>query len=439
MKKFFAVLVIVSLVFAVSASASWTKLQSLGGLPVTLTNLDQIVNIYPSLISAYKNTAVSEMVYPGSIFAYTFVDTSLGVLGVSGSQVPTFSEPNMSGLFNSPFYNGATNPLGVSGIFYGTNVGKMDVGGYVLYGQRISDFDEHTFNKQKDSTSLANYSFVKMDGGVSLNAGLPIDASLAISIPGRIPYNSQDRQFDTKGNLQAEEWTGNSIVDYDLNVRTTINTWIVNGEFDIASAAYEDQTKIDANDNQKFTDAGDTWTINTANNTSMMANIIVGNIIKASDSLNITYGSGLNCTFFGDPTYATQEDKVAKTTTKVYAGTVTDTNEYIIPLYVAATCKLNDTWSFNAGVNKDVVDLRRITTISQNGTTGKKTNEFQETTISNNGLVSGALGVTGVIGDLTLDVNLNPAILLLGPNFISGQTATTPLAYSLAFSYKWGK
>ena len=47
------------------------------------------------------------------------------------------------------------------------------------------------------------------------------------------------------------------------------------------------------------------------------------------------------------------------------------------------------------------------------------------------------IGVTGVIGDLQIDFNMNPYILIFGPNFITGNTAYDQLAMQVAVAYSW--
>ncbi len=432
MKKFLVVIAIVSLVFASSAFASQTKLLSLGGLPVTMTNLDQIVNVYPSLIQNFKNIAVVEMTDFDNPSAYSFIDTSLGVVGISGRSNPGIAIPGGLGMvYVLP---------AVTGAFYGTNLGAMNVGGYVLYGQRITDFNENIFNKEKDSTAGDNNSYIKVNVGASLKvADLPVDSSIALTIPGRIETN-QVRNFNTDGKLVGESWTGDTLLAIDMNGRTKINGWMLNLMGNITTGTRSTTNMVDANANGSFTDTGDTWTIASTANTDWSVNIDGANTMKVSDTMAITYGSGLYSKFTSNGAVATLENKVAKTTTKTYDANITNTKNFQIPVYVAITCKLNETWSMSAGVYKQLLQLNYANNIAQSTTDGKKTGETCTTNLYSNGAVSGTIGVTGTIGDLSIDALLNPAILLYGPYFISGNSlGGDALASSIALNYKWGK
>jgi hypothetical protein len=108
-----------------------------------------------------------------------------------------------------------------------------------------------------------------------------------------------------------------------------------------------------------------------------------------------------------------------------------------IPLNVAIEGKLNDTWSINAGVNATLVetDLDGIKNNPVN-TADSPTDRYNQTWLDINPYLDYAIGVTGKIGDLTIDLNIDPNIILNGPYLISGES-TSSMVMDLCFKYAW--
>lgn len=118
-------------------------------------------------------------------------------------------------------------------------------------------------------------------------------------------------------------------------------------------------------------------------------------------------------------------------------GNVWSEVDVTVPLNVAAEGKLNDTWSINAGVSSVILN-------SNNDTMKYNTDNdaydpqprFTQGWLGVNPSLDYAIGVTGKIGDLTLDLYMNPMILMNGPYLISGQP-TGNLDMNFAVGYNW--
>ncbi|HPN65313.1 MAG TPA: hypothetical protein PK247_08910, partial [Candidatus Goldiibacteriota bacterium] len=124
--------------------------------------------------------------------------------------------------------------------------------------------------------------------------------------------------------------------------------------------------------------------------------------------------------------------------TTTYALGDTDTDLYVtIPLNFAVEGKLNETWTVNSGVSAEIATARASSVKFLEAADSKSVTEYSTDgyfDIDPN--VGYAIGVTGKIGDLQLDLNVNPNFLITGPNFISGVTGMN-LNTDIAVVYSW--
>jgi hypothetical protein len=86
MKKVLAVLALVCL-FAGAVSASNTEFRGMGGIPMQLTETDQLLYVYPSQILNFGNEITIEYTAGGTLFGYTLLQmkNSALVIGLSPS------------------------------------------------------------------------------------------------------------------------------------------------------------------------------------------------------------------------------------------------------------------------------------------------------------------------------------------------------------------
>lgn len=425
MKKFLVVMAIVSL-FALPAFASMTQIMSMGFIPVQISGTDQITQIYPQLISDFKNTAVVEYGYSG-IWGYTFLGTSLGTIGLSVG--PSIGFPVSA---NVPSSNWDL-PYSTTGIHYATAMGGMDLGASLLFGSSGSG----TTNKlvatiaDKD-TDYIGYSITTLNLGASLKVGLPIDLAIKIALPG---YSNTDKNYNTSGNLTNDNLETLGGLELGLNAGTTMGAWIFDLGLTIANVTNEEKV---------WTDAAGDGTVDsnmfyTATDGTFEADLIVGYKLEATKTMAFIFGTGLNIS-----TDAAEKDVTENKLTGVKTySTNANTDVYLyVPLNIAVNCKLNDTFTFMAGMVSDLVSVSMTNNKTVLATDGKTvTAESNYSSTSVGGGMYGTLGVAGQFGDLKVELNINPMLLLNGPEFISGSGAygdnDTPLASSVALSYKW--
>ncbi len=171
-------------------------------------------------------------------------------------------------------------------------------------------------------------------------------------------------------------------------------------------------------------------------NSELNFKALVGKTIKAGDTLKVRLATGLSLMGRTMPLYY-YEDFVYNY--KGYYNDDYDQYSFVsVPLNIAVTGKLNETWSFNAGAGMDILNLDGYKNGYQ-AADGSKTTKFTLDSVSDSQTIEPfmtyAFGLTGVIGDLRLDMYINPEIFITGPNFISN--ASVDLNQGVALVYNW--
>jgi hypothetical protein len=182
-------------------------------------------------------------------------------------------------------------------------------------------------------------------------------------------------------------------------------------------------------DNTKTSD----WAY-TGSGSNLAVNALVGKDIKASSSLTIKMASGVNVRT-DVRTKEVSEDKIAD---EKYYTTWTWSELYVdVPVNVAVEGKLNDTWTINSGVSSTILSTEnRLSKWTDDNTEESYADRNLSGSMDLDPNVSYAIGVTGVIGDLQLDLNIEPMMLLAGPNFLSGSNNWVTTG-EIALLYKW--
>jgi hypothetical protein len=423
MKKVLALLVV--LLFATSAFAvvgTETKLLSQAGLPAELTTDNIIIsNTFINKIADFGQLAGLE--YLGAAAAYTVLNTGLGVIGISMS--PTMGM--QTGI-------GGNYPNYMFGLDWVADASGSGLGIGILIGMQNTNAGVVTkntgYNNDPDST-YDNRALLGLKAGITLSG---VDLGLGLNWLN----NSTDwlNHYDPSGNISEEDLTSRGEMDINLGARMQMAEmlWVLKAAIDLGGET--DTTHIDGNNDGNFTDGTDTNTVATNSQSNIDVTLLLGKIIKASESLKITIGTGVDFNTYAT-IQTTFENKNGGNT--IYGPAQTEAYTYItVPLYVAVEGKLNETWRINGGVKVTplYIDLFGYNDRANNTdkTTGK--NMYNTGDLNVASLVNFAVGVTGVIGDLQLDLDMNPGILLNGPDFISGNGPGS-LAYTLAMIYSW--
>jgi hypothetical protein len=269
-------------------------------------------------------------------------------------------------------------------------------------------------------------SFLKLTLGASLAGDLPINAALSIALPG---YSSNPKYYNAAGNLTDDDFKKLSGLELGVNVGTTLSDIMIELGVTLKSLKSEAQNWLDAGGDG----TADTNEYYTSEDSQTNIDILVGKKIKANETLTVLIGSGLNISLFGD-TKATLEDKVAGT--KEYSAGRDSGMEIVLPLQVAVQCKLNETWSWSAGVNKDIFSMISANNKDVDTTDGSTvTDESDASSMAIDDYLIGSICLTGQFGDLKVQWLFNYNLLLAGPYFISGQNNSW--AYNFALVYDW--
>jgi len=411
MKKALAILAIVTFMFAGAVSASYTDYLAAsinGTIPVQLLpGSDQIISIYPQKVVNFAGLAVAEVTSGFTVWGYTILDIGSGVLGISGSPYSTGT------IFEGVSTNGdmVSNMVGVQ---YGTDLG----GGTIVGGSLLIGMDSWTNTDpdagEKDDSSTGE-GFAKLAVGATIDVGQPLDLALSLAMP----FGS-DRSPSWNGSDQLTGDNGNSQAGYDvmLGAATTLSGFLVDLNVSLTSFDYTTKTWTDANADG----TPETHTNQHQVDSDMDVNVLVGKELKPTDSISVMIGSGVLVGIAANQrTYTV--DEIAGTTT--YSTLAKNSDMDInVPFWVSIRGKLNETWSAVASAGKTVLhmDMDSDQDTTNDGET--VTNEGPNDSgwdIDNS--FNATVGITGVFGDVQLDLLLNPAILIQGPSLISGLPA----------------
>jgi hypothetical protein len=288
-------------------------------------------------------------------------------------------------------------------------------------GHHYSDLNGwNYYDKENNSTSI-----------IGLNLGAALKDGLDLSLGAVMNGSYSDGVIKTGIVKTSETIQDKKIFGIDLAGRYGLGNGLTSvlginfntGSYSVNTLAY-DGTGVKT---------GDITT--TTSNNNFSAGALIGKDIKATDTLTVKLASGAVLGI--DPAY----DYVTKdnmTGTKTYTTGTKNSYLYVnIPLNVAVEAKLNETWSLNAGVSTSLLSTENQTT-KNNATSGADSwkDYATEGWLSIEPELDYAIGVTGKIGDLTLDCWMNPQILISGPNFLTGQNSGN-LNYGVGLGYSW--
>lgn len=407
---------------AFAGATTITKLNSQANYPGVLVPGSLIgANTFIQDVALMTNTAIFE--YLGDPVGVIALKTDMGVIGVSVSPIQSF---NLGGI--DPIW-AIDNMLGLQ---YVMGLDGMTLGLGINYGVDSDSWEnkEITTNAQNPDKTSDFEQVLGLKVGAALKGDLGLDVGLSINL-----LNEYEVQTDFDNASEAQEWKDiedNSLININLAARMALGKdmkAVVSADFTTGQEKY---TYVSDTDNNG-TNENDYDNIYT--NSAIAVSALVGKDIKASETLKIKLAAGLGMNTSSNTLYKVV-DRVADTTTYP-TNTSYGEVSYNVPFNVAVEGKLNDTWSVNAGVGTALVYGYNYGNKDKTDATSDKYEDYEVGgSIGVNPDLDFAIGLTGKIGDLTLDLHLNPYILIAGPYFITG-TNSGNLNASIALSYNW--
>ncbi|MBN2753643.1 MAG: hypothetical protein JXR81_02125 [Candidatus Goldbacteria bacterium] len=407
MKKFITVVALLALVAgsAFAGVTTVTKLQSQANYPgVLVPGSVSGAQTFITDISLMSNVALFE--YVGDAYGLTVLKTDLGTFALSAS----------------PALGGSDNMIGLQ---YATGLEGMDVAAGILYGVENNGYEAVDNSEIDGNNDVTSY----YDQYLGLTLGLALKGDLALDLSLNFGMGSgQDLEKDLNADKSLNETRTN--VYSDMNIGAAARAGLGDGLSAVLGVNFEmnsssDKTKVEATNIEDENIYEDSYLTLAA---------LVGKDIKATESLTVKMASGVivELDTVGMHTYKT----TGVTTT--YALGDTDTDMYVsIPLNFAVEGKLNETWTINSGVSAEIAASRASSVKFLEDADSKSLTEDRKDGYFNiDPNVGYAIGVTGKIGDLQLDLNINPYFLLSGPEFISGNTGMN-LNSDIAVVYSW--
>jgi|GEM_PF-3281043 hypothetical protein len=407
MKKMLLVLALFSLV-ASGLLASEARIDGLGlGNAAWMVQDDFLAYKYfPQMVSQYPDLAVGEMTTVSSN-GYINLPFSSGVVGLLAN-MPTFSliAPNING----------------SGAIY--SMGNMGFG--LSYGSANSKTLDGAVVNNTDGSYTSNHSYnIGVFGGYTfdIKKNMPVDIGLDINIPSN--YTHDDVTKDNTGATTAIGQTGTNGVEINLNGRTALPNDML-GYVNLGFT--QENTLVLA---KTFT--GGTLTTHTEESTGdSIINIALGGskTIKAG-GFNIYLG--VQPSFNMNNSLESNQNKLTGANL-AGNGNSTDINTINLPVFAGVEGKINDTWTVRGGVNKAVWGITSTTTVVKAANGNVTTNTTVDSTTSDAPVM--ALGITGVFGGITIDADVNTAMLTNGPYFLTGEQ-TPNFISEIAITYGW--
>jgi hypothetical protein len=408
MKKFLAVVAVVLMLATSAFAVSITKEMAKGGLPGVLYNEANLsaAASFPSLVNDLPNLVILDYIY-GNAIGSLIVKTDLGVLGISISPRPSLSIDGIS------FWN---NVYDMAAVSYGTSLDNMKIGAALMVGmdsEATKDLDTDVSSSGDDNEN-ETVMFLGLKGGVSIEG---MDLGIGVNMLNESDVEGIDDDY--------EDTETNNIMDIMVAARMKLAGWNLVAGIDYVMGSAKEVEKDLTTDYDETT---------TYTNSQLGVQLLAGNTIKASETLSVTVGTGLLWVGSGAYKYAWEDSDGNES----ISGGDWSSAELGIPLWVAVEGKLNETWTVLGGTS--------TTLLAYEGTGYKYDDDadpaeqdlkpsYEESELNIEPELDFAVGLQGKIGDLVLDLNLNPSILLYGPNFISGQTFT--MNSTVALSYMW--
>jgi len=424
MKKFLVVLtVLVLLASSVFAAVTTvTKEQSQAGYPGVLTKGSVTgTSTFIADLPLLANTVLFE--YVDGIYGLVALKSDIGTIGLSVNPSIDATVPGIS--------NDTMNTVGLQ---YAKDTDSMTLGAALLLGIGTYNYDNKDLVNNDVTWDKVNTSrsYVGVKLGSAFKGTNPIDLALGVAVDDK-SGNAKNYRNVAGGGVLEETTNDSSLTALDLSAREAFGaglTVAIGGNYVMGTTKTTDVTYDNAG--TKLSDNSITGT-----NSALMLGALIGKEIKATDTLTVKIASGASL-WVSQSAKLEYKDNMDPETTTYDTGWRWSEADVMIPLNVAVEGKLNETWTINAGTSATILSTRNVSDkYNVSASTNDPKEYYTESWLDISPELRYSLGVTGKIGDLTLDLMLNPMILIYGPNFISGNSLPGPMNYAVALSYNW--
>ncbi|MBN2753642.1 MAG: hypothetical protein JXR81_02120 [Candidatus Goldbacteria bacterium] len=332
----------------------------------------------------------------------------------------------------------------VFGLSYANKIGDIPFGISAQYATEKNNYKNLNYSDSdanfNDMPMIIDYSnadiqdysvqYMALKAGASLKIGLPVDVSVSLT-----QYNHLDSCEDWYNAYTYNGWSKRDSSKTNLNL--SLRTDLGEGFFVIALL---DWTKSNFTAHVKYPNNNDDYRI-VFDNSKLALQALTGKTFELSKSFKVLVSSGLVMSGESAPLmYMEFFTNSGPGLGKFYiSNDYENSSVFEIPFHLAVEGKLNETWSVNSGVNFTLVGLNGTKYDFQSAMFSPEPKITHLATEYDNVIspeLSYSIGLSGVIGDLKLDMFLNPYILISGPNFISGQNSGN-LNSGVAVSYLW--
>lgn len=401
MKKFIVVVALLALVAgsAFAGVTTATKLQSQANYPGVLVPGSVIgMGTFVTDLSIMSNVALLEVV-DGDAYGLTVLKSDLGTFAAS------VAENSLLG-------------LGWATALDGMNVAAMIQYGVVTDGTELKD---EVLAAPLTLTSNYNQT-LDLTLGAALQGDMPMDLSLNFGLAGT---EAVAKDYATDKSITEITTTTVSVMNIGAAARMGLGDGL-KAVLDVNYLMGSSSVKAKEADTSSVTEGS-----------LLSVDALIGKDIKASESLTVKIASGVSV---ASESVVMNTAKGATTSYSLVDGD--SSTGIVIPFNFAVEGKLNETWSVSSGVEARLLaaSFGAENVIEDNTSSSTKVYRTSSSlnildTLAPATYVGYAIGTTAKIGDLTLDLNVNPGILMNGPEFISGNGVT--LNTDLAVVYNW--
>lgn len=433
MKKFLAILTALLFVFAavvVAAPAAKAAAKAPAAAPaeVKITTITKEASqaYYPSVLTpgsilgTYTFAAdipllanVAVLDYVDDPMGSLIIKTDLGVVGISSLITPVTNLNDIS----------VSLPDNVLGLWYGNTIAEIPMGVAVLYGS-----NKYVYNNQDYIANSVPYDHqddFSQYLGVRLGAKV-WGLDLGLNVSSELDASKLSDYDNSNGDWDYDQISNSSRLLTALSARMSLGNEMTT----VATLGWLNGTSVN-----NYVDPGSDYVYKYTNSTltlsALLEKIFKGDTLSVKMAFGLEVGGDANGRYeYIDNLYPWNN---AFGSTKFQYGYLE------IPLNVAVEGKLNDTWSINAGAAATILAFSNYWekyNADPSNTHEKWADLYEYSNLDIGSSLNFAVGVTGKIGDLYLDMYLNPSLLLAGPNLISG-ASYGDMNYGVALYYPW--
>jgi hypothetical protein len=301
------------------------------------------------------------------------------------------------------------------------------VGASLAYGINTHYYENKDLNGSNVQEDIEDYS--NQHFSIGLSAALK-DIPLDLAVRARFE-NEKEKTVRFAG--YSTDWRRDNIITRDLfSLNLVGRLGLGNGFLTAGNLTFDSG----ARKTHRLTDDPEDWEEGWTNS-RIRFRALLGKEIKATETLKVKLAVAAVIRCAGSGKWYHKDNLYDWNS---YAG---DYNaftrmEFNAPFNVAVEGRLNDTWSVSGGVSFKLLSAGSQTDMYNYAYYEDKLRDEEITSdfyFDPSYDLEYAIGLTGHIGDVTLDLFLNPAILFYGPNFISG--SQMPMNSGIAVVYAW--